>query len=54
MNLTRSNLRDIYFPSIAPRMSKHCDVAHIIDPAERAEFEEENAQLGLPRLRCVR
>jgi len=40
MNLKWANLGIIYFPSISPEMGKHCDVAHIADPANRAALGE--------------
>ncbi len=42
-----SSIAPIYFPSIAPRMGKHCDVGHIADPAMRPQLGEENPALGL-------
>jgi len=49
MNLAWANIGGIYFPSIAPRMGKHCDVAHITDPQHRAHplIGEDNPALGL-------
>jgi len=47
MNLIWSNLGSMYFPRIAPEMSKHCDVGHIIDPTRRFDFGEENVRLRL-------
>jgi len=47
MNLVWSNFGQMYFPRIAPDMGKHCDIAHIIDPAQRKYFEQENPRLDL-------
>jgi len=41
MNLKWANLGgNIYFPIISPEMGKHCDVAHVADPANRAALGE--------------
>ena len=40
MNLIWSNFGQMYFPRISPRMRKHCDIGHIIDPASRTDFGE--------------
>jgi hypothetical protein len=39
----------MYFPMIAPNMGKHCDIGHIVDPAQRTQpgLSEENPALGL-------
>lgn len=37
----------IYFPSIAPRIGKHCDISHIADPASQAALHEETPSLNL-------
>jgi hypothetical protein len=50
MNLVWANHPGLmYFPIIGPRGSQRpCDVGHIIDPADRLDFpEENNTQLGL-------
>jgi len=49
MNLVWSNIHRIHLPIIGPRGShRHCDVGHIIDPANWPAFpEEDNARLGL-------
>ena len=47
MNLRWANVSQIYFPSIAPGMGKHCDLGHIVDPALRHLFGEEAPALGL-------
>jgi hypothetical protein len=49
MNLAWANVGEMYFPSISPRMGKHCDVAHITDPQHRAHplIGEDNPVLGL-------
>lgn len=49
MNLRWANLGGaIYSPSIAPGMGKHCDIAHIAEPASRAALGEVNPSLNLP------
>ena len=59
MNLKWSDLGEIYFPVIGAGMGKHCDLAHIIDPAQRAgrsqaEFRgENNPQLNLTAQQCA-
>jgi hypothetical protein len=48
MNLVWSNLRAMYLPLLPQDTGKHCDIAHIIDPANRKDFpEEENKNLNL-------
>jgi len=53
MNLVWSHMQSqgkppvIYYPMISPHMSKHCDLANIVDPARRAGSIEENPALGL-------
>lgn len=47
MNLKWANVGTIYFPSIAPEMGKHCDVAHIVDPARRHLLYEDAPRLAL-------
>jgi hypothetical protein len=48
MNLKWAYLPTIYFPSIAPGMGKHCDIAHIIEPMRRYLIPYEDApNLGL-------
>jgi hypothetical protein len=49
MNLKWANLvpRTMYFPGIAPKMGKHCDVGHIIDPSRRDNIPEEIPKLEL-------
>lgn len=47
MNLNWANLGNIYFPGIAPGMGKHCDIAHISDPARRRYLGEDVPKLGL-------
>jgi hypothetical protein len=48
MNLRWANFGGaIHFPGISPRMGKHCDVAHIVDPQRRAMLNEENPRLGI-------
>ena len=43
MNLKWANFGKIYFPSIAPDMGKHCDLAHVVDPS-RIHLPGQNAQ----------
>lgn len=47
MNLKWTNLGEIYFPVIVREMGKHCDIAHITDPAGRLIVGEENPRLNL-------
>jgi hypothetical protein len=47
MNLKWANLGIIYFPAIAPKMGKHCDVGHIVDPARRHLAHEDAPRLAL-------
>jgi len=49
MNLSWSHIHKIYFPVIVPGMGKHCDLAHIVDPALRSHssIREENPKLKL-------
>jgi hypothetical protein len=47
MNLVWSGTRQMYFPIIASEMGKHCDIGHIVDPAQRAALREEAPRLGL-------
>jgi hypothetical protein len=47
MNLKWANLGAIYFPRIAPEMGKHCDIAHITDPARRHLLQEDRPALTL-------
>jgi len=47
MNLKWAHLNNIYFPSIAPRMGKHCNIGHIVDPACRHLLNEEAPRLNL-------
>jgi hypothetical protein len=35
MNLRWSHGREIYAEGISPRMGKHCDLGHIVDPQRR-------------------
>ncbi len=35
MNLLWSNLGEVYYPYLAPGMTKHCDLGHIIEPLSR-------------------
>lgn len=51
MNLVWSNSESghkIYLPFLPPGVSKHCDVAHMIDPKDRGTFGEDNRE-GLDR-----
>ena len=47
MNLKWANIGAIYFPSIAPKMGKHCDVGHIVDPSRRHLVGEDAPKLAL-------
>ena len=50
MNFVWSNTgpgRVILYPQIMPGMFKHCDIGHVIDPAQRGTFNEENPALRL-------
>ncbi len=47
MNLKWSNVGAIYFPMIAPETGKHCDIGHVVDPAQRARLGEEAPRLNL-------
>jgi hypothetical protein len=50
MNLVWADIgRTIYFPIIAPKMGKHCDIFHIVDPSKRSHpnINEENPRLNL-------
>jgi hypothetical protein len=48
MNLRWANKEGaIYFPSISPGMGKHCDLAHVTDPARRYMLGEDNPKLGI-------
>jgi hypothetical protein len=35
MNLKWSDINTVYWPNLVPKMGKHCDLGHIIDPAHR-------------------
>jgi hypothetical protein len=45
MNLKWANSGHIYFPVISPGMGKHCDVAHVTDPAGRTAMREDRPGL---------
>jgi hypothetical protein len=47
MNLKWAHLNSLYFPSIAPKMGKHCNIGHIVDPARRHLLPEEVPRLNL-------
>jgi hypothetical protein len=47
MNLKWSNVVGPFFPRIAPNMGKHCDMAHIAEPALRRALGEESPRLAL-------
>jgi hypothetical protein len=48
MNVVWANAGTIYFPSIPPRMGKHCDICHVVDPQRRGIVpDEENGALNL-------
>ena len=38
MNLRWSHTREVFLPAISPKTYKHCDLAHVVDPAERKHF----------------
>jgi hypothetical protein len=41
-----------YMPRLLPKMSKHCDVCHIVDPAHRVRLREESKVLKLTNQKC--
>lgn len=45
MNFVWANLDSIYFPHIAPGMGKHCNVAHISDPAHQMDLGEKSTSM---------
>jgi hypothetical protein len=47
MNLKWSNIGTIYFPRIAPKMGKYCDIGHISDPERRHLLREDAPSLHL-------
>lgn len=49
MNLRWSNINSVVYPVISPEMGKHCDCAHLVDPATRDDprLHETNAELHL-------
>ena len=47
MNLRWANVGVAYFPRIAPKMGKHCDLGHIVDPQQRHVLNEDNPRLNL-------
>jgi hypothetical protein len=52
MNLSWSDVGGIYFSRIAPEMGKHCDIAHVTDPARRAAVGEDAPMLDLTDQQC--
>jgi len=44
--LHSSGQRLIYFPSISPNMSKHCDIGHIFNPKLRTPERTSNLQIS--------
>ncbi len=52
MNLSWSDIGGIYFSRIAPEMGKHCDIAHVTDPARRQLVREDAPALGLSDQQC--
>src|SRR5262249_47485666 len=52
MNLRWSDIDQMYFPSIAADTRKHCNVAHVTDPAQRVWIGEEVARLKLTDEEC--
>lgn len=47
MNIRWANLGTIYFPSISPKMGKHCDVGRIVDPSRRHLVHEDVPRIEL-------
>jgi hypothetical protein len=50
MNLVWADVGGIYFSGISPKMEKHCDLGHVIDPARRDGIpipDEQNMALNL-------
>lgn len=41
MNLKWSHSHEIYLQGISPRMGRHCDLGHVIEPSQRAGFKED-------------
>src|SRR5207245_5493905 len=50
--LTWSDIGGIYFSRIAPEMGKHCDLAHVTDPARRHLVGEDAPALNLTNEQC--
>ncbi len=42
MNLVWSHTHEMFFPAISPGTFKHCDLAHVVNPQQRALFELED------------
>ncbi|MBM3943667.1 MAG: hypothetical protein FJ316_12295 [SAR202 cluster bacterium] len=48
MNLVWASIGGMYMLNLSPRMSKHCDLGHIVDPAQRSQVPgEESPNLEL-------
>ena len=47
MNLRWSNVPFLVYPVISPKMGKHCDCVHIVDPVKRAESGMSDDNPGL-------
>jgi hypothetical protein len=52
MNLAWSHIGGLSFPLVVNEMGKHCDLGHIVDPAQRALTDDENPRLGLSPQEC--
>ncbi len=49
LNLRWSHISKTFVDAISPGMEKHCDIGHIIDPAQRATLHmEDDPSLGVP------
>jgi hypothetical protein len=49
LNLRWAHYGTPYFPQIPPRVYKHCDLGHIVDPSMRQQFPgEDYPPLGIP------
>jgi len=49
LNLRWSHISKAFVDAISPEMEKHCDIGHIIDPAQRATLlMEDDPSVGVP------
>ena len=49
MNLIWADFRAELAPAIPPKMYRHCDIAHVLDPERRGQFpQEDNIWNGVP------